>query len=147
RHAGAGLLPRPVCLRAEGYARRRGDRQARRRGGRRHRCGGAHMTVTIYIPADSGALALGAEKVASAVAAEIAARGLDATIVRNGSRGLYWLEPMVEVATAAGRVAYGPVKAGDVPSLFDAGFLEGGQHALSLGQTEQIPFLARQTRL
>src|SRR5690606_39365240 len=106
RHAGAGLLPRPVCLRAEGYARRRGDRQARRRGGRRHRCGGAHMTVTIYIPADSGALALGAEKVASAVAAEIAARGLDATIVRNGSRGLYWLEPMVEVATAAGRVAY-----------------------------------------
>lgn len=105
------------------------------------------MTVTIYIPADSGALALGAEKVATAVAAEIAARGLDATIVRNGSRGLYWLEPMVEVATAAGRVAYGPVKAADVPSLFDAGFLEGGQHALSLGQTEQIPFLARQTRL
>ncbi len=105
------------------------------------------MTTTIYVPADSGALALGAEKVAKAIAAELATRGIDATIVRNGSRGLYWLEPMVEVATDAGRVAYGPVKAKDVASLFDAGFLDGGAHRLSLGDAEQIPFLARQTRL
>ena len=54
---------------------------------------------------------------------------------------------MVEVATAAGRVAYGPVTAKDVASLFDAGFLDGGAHALSLGDPEKIPFLARQTRL
>ena len=105
------------------------------------------MTTTIYIPGDSGALALGAEKVAKAVAAELSARGIEATIVRNGSRGLYWLEPMVEVATASGRTAYGPVKAQDVPSLFDAGFLDGGAHRLALGDAEQIPFLAKQTRL
>ena len=105
------------------------------------------MTATIYIPGDSGALALGAEKVAKAVAAELSARGIEATIVRNGSRGLYWLEPMVEVATASGRVAYGPVKARDVPSLFDAGFLDGGAHPLALGDAEQIQFLAKQTRL
>jgi formate dehydrogenase iron-sulfur subunit len=105
------------------------------------------VTATIYIPCDSGSLALGAEKVAKAISAELAARGLDAKIVRNGSRGLYWLEPMVEVATHAGRIAYGPVKAADVASLFDAGFLQGGAHRLSLGNPEEIPFLARQTRL
>ncbi|SMH57418.1 formate dehydrogenase beta subunit [Mesorhizobium australicum] len=105
------------------------------------------MTTTIYIPKDSGALALGAEKVATAIEREIASRGLDAKIVRTGSRGMFWLEPMVEVATASGRVAYGPVKAKDVASLFDAGLLSGGSHALSLGDPEKIPFLARQTRL
>jgi formate dehydrogenase iron-sulfur subunit len=105
------------------------------------------MTVTVYIPCDSGALALGAEKVAQAFAREIAIRELDVRIVRNGSRGLYWLEPMVEVETPQGRVAYGPVKAADVTSLLDARCLEGGAHSLSLGLAEEIPFLARQTRL
>lgn len=105
------------------------------------------MTVRIYVPGDSGALALGAEKVATTLAAEISARGLDAKIVRNGSRGLYWLEPMVEVETASGRVAYGPVAAKDVASLLDAGLVEGGNHALSLGDPEEIPFLKRQSRL
>ncbi len=105
------------------------------------------MTVTIYVPCDSGALALGAEKVAKAVEKEISARGLDARIVRNGSHGMFWLEPMVEVETDSGRVAYGPVQAKDVPSLFDAGLVSGGLHALSLGKTREIPFLAKQTRL
>ncbi|MEQ1941790.1 NADH-quinone oxidoreductase subunit NuoF [Mesorhizobium sp. VNQ89] len=105
------------------------------------------MSVTLYIPDDSGALALGAEKVAKAIENEIAARGIDAKIVRNGSRGMYWLEPMVEVETPQGRVAYGPVTANDVPSLFDAGLVSGGSHKLSLGKTDDIPFLAKQTRL
>ncbi|MCO4318646.1 NADH-quinone oxidoreductase subunit NuoF [Phyllobacterium sp. 21LDTY02-6] len=105
------------------------------------------MTVTIFIPRDSGALALGADKVAQKVEAIIRERGLDARIVRNGSRGMYWLEPLVEVETPRGRVAYGPVKPSDVAALFDSGLLEGGVHALSLGLTEELPFLARQTRL
>ncbi|MBO6717954.1 MAG: NADH-quinone oxidoreductase subunit NuoF [Rhizobiaceae bacterium] len=105
------------------------------------------MTVTVYVPRDSGAVALGADNVAKALAAEITARGLDARIVRNGSRGMYWLEPMVEVATPSGRVAYGPVQTKDVGALLDAGLLEGGDHALSLGDPEQIPFFARQQRL
>ncbi|ASP86269.1 formate dehydrogenase [Sinorhizobium meliloti] len=105
------------------------------------------MTVRIYIPRDAAALALGAEKVVEAMAGEIAARGLDATIVRNGSRGMHWLEPLVEVETAGGRVAYGPVKASDVASLLDAGLISGGAHPLCLGKTEEIPFLKRQTRL
>lgn len=105
------------------------------------------MTVKIYIPKDAAALALGAEKVAKAVAAEIAARGLDAQIVRNGTRGMIWLEPLVEVETAEGRVGYGPVKAVDVPSLFDANFLSCGAHPKALGKVEELPFFAKQTRL
>ncbi|MEO9339300.1 NADH-quinone oxidoreductase subunit NuoF [Mesorhizobium sp. SB112] len=105
------------------------------------------MSVTIYIPGDSGALALGADKVARAIEAELVERGTTARIVRNGSRGLYWLEPMVEVQTENGRVAYGPVKPSDVKSLFDADFLSGGTHKTALGDPEAIPFLAKQTRL
>ncbi len=105
------------------------------------------MTPRIYIPGDSGALALGAEKVAKAIASELAERGIEAKIVRNGSRGAYFLEPMVEVATENGRVAYGPVKPSDVKSLFDSGFLTGGHHKRWLGSPDKIPFLAKQTRL
>ncbi|MBD9652423.1 NADH-quinone oxidoreductase subunit NuoF [Ensifer sp. ENS09] len=105
------------------------------------------MTVKIYIPRDAAAIALGAEKVVKAMSEAVEARGLDAVIVRNGSRGMHWLEPLVEVETAGGRVAYGQVKARDVTSLLDAGLLEGGDHALCLGKTEEIPFLKQQTRL
>ncbi|MDX8458781.1 formate dehydrogenase beta subunit [Mesorhizobium humile] len=105
------------------------------------------MIPRIYIPADSGALALGAEKVAKAIEKELKERGVEAKIVRNGSRGAYFLEPMVEVATANGRVAYGPVKASDVKSLFDSGFLTGGHHKRWLGSPDKIPFFAKQTRL
>jgi formate dehydrogenase iron-sulfur subunit len=102
---------------------------------------------TVYIPIDSAALSVGAERVAQAVAREAARRGLQMRVVRNGSRGLFWLEPLVEVATPAGRIAYGPVSEQDVPGLFDAGFLEGAPHLLRLGLTEDIAYLKRQERL
>ena len=105
------------------------------------------MIPVIYIPGDSGAVALGADKVAKAIEAELTGRGKTARIVRNGSRGAYFLEPMVEVLTEKGRVAYGPVRPSDVRSLFDAGFLTGDQHRKWLGNPEKIPFLAKQTRL
>jgi formate dehydrogenase iron-sulfur subunit len=118
--------------------------------------------TTVYVPCDSSALSLGANAVAEAIIREAARRhvnsekGADSKrhaetnsikLIRNGSRGLYWLEPMVEVTTARGRVAYGPVSAADVPSLFDAGFLDGRDHRLSLGLTEEIPYLKRQSRV
>ncbi|MBZ9987590.1 NADH-quinone oxidoreductase subunit NuoF [Mesorhizobium sp. BH1-1-5] len=105
------------------------------------------MIPRIYIPADSGALALGAEKVAKAIEKELKERGVEAKIVRNGSRGAYFLEPMVEVATSEGRIAYGPVKPSDVKSLFDSGFLTGGHHKRWLGAPDKIPFFVKQTRL
>ena len=103
--------------------------------------------VTVYVPRDSAALAAGADAVADALQAQCAARGLALRLVRNGSRGLLWLEPLVEVQTPRGRVAYGPVTADDVPGLLDAGLLQGGDHPLRQGVTEQIPFLALQERL
>jgi formate dehydrogenase iron-sulfur subunit len=103
--------------------------------------------VTVYVPCDSAALAVGADAVAQCIAQEAAARGLDVHIVRNGSRGLFWLEPLVEVATPAGRVAYGPVAPSDVAGLFDAGLATGGAHPLCHGPTGAIPYLARQQRL
>ncbi len=105
------------------------------------------MTVTVFVPRDAAALAVGADKVAAAIEREAAARNLDVKIIRNGSRGMLWLEVLVEVRTPQGRVAYGPVKASDVPSLFDAGFLTGGAHRLAHGLTAEIPFLKGQTRL
>lgn len=105
------------------------------------------MSVTVFVPCDSAALAVGADRVAEAIQGEAAARNLDIRLVRNGSRGLLWLEVLVEVDTHHGRVAYGPVKASDVSGLFDADFLDGGDHALCLGLTEEIPFLKNQTRL
>jgi len=105
------------------------------------------MSVRIYIPRDAAALALGADKVAAAVAREIADRGIDAVIVRNGSRGMHWLEPLVEVEVAGERIGYGPVKARDVAGLFDTGLMSGGDHRLCLGAVEEIAFLKRQTRL
>ena len=105
------------------------------------------MTSTVYVPRDAGALSLGAGEVAHAIAREATTRGLELQLTRNGSRGAYWLEPLVEVVTARGRMAYGPVSAGDVPGLFDADFLSGGAHSLSLGLTDAIQWLASQQRL
>ncbi|AXS41631.1 NADH-quinone oxidoreductase subunit NuoF [Breoghania sp. L-A4] len=105
------------------------------------------MSLTIFVPRDAAALAVGADLVAEAIAAELKTRGIDALIVRNGSRGMHWLEPLVEVATPEGRIAYGPVAPSDVVGLFDAGFEAGGEHALWLGLTEEIAYLKNQTRL
>lgn len=105
------------------------------------------MNTRVYVPIDSSALSVGAEQVARAIATESMRRGESLTVVRNGSRGMFWLEPLVEVDTPAGRMAYGPVSAQDVSSLFDAGFTRGGAHALSLGLTEALPYLSGQERL
>jgi formate dehydrogenase iron-sulfur subunit len=100
----------------------------------------------IFVPRDAGALALGSDEVERAIIAAERRRGLDIEITRTGSRGLFWLEPMVEVETVAGRIAYGPVRPEDVESLFDTGWLDGKAHPPRLGRPEDLPFLKRQTR-
>jgi formate dehydrogenase iron-sulfur subunit len=104
------------------------------------------MTLRLYIPRDAAAVAVGADEVATALHAAAARRKMAIDIVRTGSRGLLWLEPMVELETPAGRVAYGPVAPADVDGLLGA-LLVDGAHALRLGPTEDIPWLKRQTRL
>ena len=103
--------------------------------------------MKVFVPCDMAALSVGADAVARAIADYADSRRLDVTIVRNGSRGMFWLEPLVEVDTPQGRIAYGPVTTDAVPGLFECGFLEGNPHALRLGPVEEIPFLKKQERL
>src|ERR1700689_2388968 len=105
------------------------------------------MSVKVFVPCDAAAVSVGADAVAKAIAELILSRRLDVSLVRNGSRGMLWLEPLVEVETPRGRIAYGPVTAEEVPGLFDAGFLDAKPHRLYLGVTEEIPYLKKQERL
>ncbi len=102
------------------------------------------MTVTVWVSRDAGALALGAEATAQKL---LAAAGGQIRLRRNGSRGLFWLEPLVEVECAAGRIAYGPVAASDVPGLLERGMLRGEAHPLRHGPIEEHPWFKSQQRL
>src|SRR6476646_4524832 len=104
------------------------------------------MSMRLFVSRDAGAIAVGADEVALALEQDAAKRGVAVEIVRTGSRGMYWLEPLVEVATPQGRIAFGPVTEADVPSLLDA-LSNNTPHLLRLGATDEIPWLKRQTRL
>jgi len=103
--------------------------------------------AVVYVPRDAAAISIGADAVAQSINDEAAKRGIAVKVVRNGSRGALWLEPLVEVLTPRGRVGYGPISAQDVPSLFDSEFLAGGAHRSSLGLVDDLPWFAKQERL
>jgi formate dehydrogenase iron-sulfur subunit len=105
------------------------------------------MKAVVWVPNDSAAVSVGANDVAEAVENESKKRGLNVTVKRNGSRGMFYLEPLVEVETPEGRMAYGPMTPEDIESLFDAHFLSGREHPLGLGRTEEIAYLKNQERL
>jgi formate dehydrogenase iron-sulfur subunit len=105
------------------------------------------MAIRVFVPRDATACALGADDVAEAIRTGAQGRGLDIEVIRNGSRGAFWLEPLLEVETDAGRVAWGPVTTADVAGLFEAGFPGEADHLLLLGPVSEIPWLARQQRL
>ena len=117
------------------------------------------MTSTkVWIPRDAAALAAGADDVADALIAIAAERARPLDLVRNGSRGLLWLEPLLEVTTPAGRIAFGPVKADDVADLVARGLLDDATalvgvsealaaHPLHRGRVDDIPYFARQQRI
>ena len=99
--------------------------------------------MRVYVPLDSAAVALGADAIAAAIRAEADRRGVTVEIIRNGSRGMVWLEPLVEVATEAGRIGIGPMTLADVPALFGS----ATRHPKSLGLVEELPWMKGQTRL
>jgi formate dehydrogenase iron-sulfur subunit len=101
----------------------------------------------IYVPRDAAALSVGANEIARRIEEEATKRGVSVKIVRNGSRGALWLEPLVEVETSQGRLGYGPIAANDIASLFDSEFLVGGDHRLALGPVDNLPWFAKQNRL
>jgi formate dehydrogenase iron-sulfur subunit len=105
------------------------------------------MAIDLYIPMDATALSLGADEVADAIRKAATAAKADIRIIRTGSRGLFWLEPMVEVATPQGRIAYGPVNPEDVDAAFVTALLAGSAHKLHLGKPEELSYLKNQQRL
>ena len=100
--------------------------------------------ITVYVPQDSSAVSVGADEVAAALEIEAGER---IRLVRNGTRGMLWLEPLVEVETERGRVGYGPVRPGAVPELLAAGMLEGADHELCQGVVDELPWMRDQHRL
>ena len=105
------------------------------------------MTLRIFVPRDAAARAVGADRVATAIATEARRLDLPIELVRTGSRGLFWLEPMVELETREGRLAFGPVAPADVPGLLVLGSQAAKSHPLCLGRPDDIAFLKRQTRI
>ena len=102
----------------------------------------------IYIPRDTTACSLGADRVAAVIQRHIEKNHLPLEIVRNGSRGLYWLEPMLELETEQGRVACGPITPDQVDEFMAAASWRNiDKHPLYLGLTEDIDYLKRQQRL
>ena len=102
---------------------------------------------TVYIPSDSAARSVGSDETAKAIVALLDKNNVAAHIVRNGSRGLYWLEPLVEIDTPQGRIAFGNVDVATAKTLFADNKLPGIDHPHCLGLTEDIPALKMQNRI
>ncbi len=106
------------------------------------------MTLNIYVPRDTTANAKGANKIVKLIERLSLHHDVDIKLIRNSSRGMYWLEPLVEVDTPEGRVGFGPVSEEDVATLFEQAFYTGkSKHRLCLGMVEDIPYLKNQQRL
>jgi formate dehydrogenase iron-sulfur subunit len=110
------------------------------------------MMLRVFVPRDAAAVAVGADEVAAALGAAAKKAGAKVQIVRNGSRGMLWLEPLVEIERDGTRYGFGPVSVSDVESLVKAGLLEGRpvgkiEHPLAIGVVDDHPYLKRQTRL
>lgn len=106
------------------------------------------MKTRVFVPHDTSACSLGADVVAEALRHYFVQNNIQADLMRNGSRGLYWLEPLVEIETSKGRYAFGPIYPEEIEEFINGRFWEGGQnHPKFLGLTEDIPFLKMQTRV
>jgi formate dehydrogenase iron-sulfur subunit len=99
--------------------------------------------VKIYVPLDSVAVALGADDLARSIIEHAAKTGVQVDVIRNGSRGMVWLEPLIEVETPAGRIGFGPIEPADIPALFG----DLATHPKALGLVDALPWMAGQTRL
>ena len=100
----------------------------------------------IFIPRETAAMSMGSDELAEKIALFSESKNISIEIVRNGSWGMSWLEPLIEVDTSNGRIAYGPVSIDDIESLFESNLLEGSDHALCQGKTQNIPYLKSQQR-
>ncbi len=100
----------------------------------------------IYVPRETTAVSVGADEVALEIARVAKKTGTEIELIRNGSWGACWLEPLVEVDVDGTRIAYANVAADDVASLFESGLVTGGEHKRRLGPIMEIPYLIKQDR-
>jgi len=100
----------------------------------------------IYVPRETAAVSVGADAVALAIAQHAKRAGIEIELIRNGSWGAAWLEPLLEVEVNGARIAYSNVTADDVASMFDADLVNGGKHERRVGPTVEIPYLINQDR-
>ncbi len=103
-------------------------------------------TPKIFVPRETAAISVGADDVAVAIAREAKRRGDAIELIRNGSWGASWLEPLIEVDVGGQRIAYGNVQADDVAGLFADGLLQGGEHPARLGPITDVDYLTHQER-
>ena len=101
--------------------------------------------INIFVPQDTTALALGSDEIASLLTESISSRGLDVKLIRNGSRGMFWLEPLLEIEFEGDRFGFGPITMSDVPSIIDVledshSDLKNIAHPLFLGSVENIEY-------
>ena len=109
-------------------------------------------TLRIFVPRDAAARSMGADETAQAIVEEAGRRAIPVELVRNGSRGMLWLEPFVEVEFEGARYGYGPVQAAQVADLFESGLCDPANpasrgHSLAQGPVEEMDYLKRQQRL
>lgn len=109
----------------------------------------AMTAVKVFVSLDTTARSRGSDKVAAQVEKVLSSQpDLNATLVRNGSRGMFWLEPLLEISTPKGRIAYGPVQPEEVNDIMNQhAFADVVDHPLCLGFTEDLPWLKSQQRL
>jgi len=110
------------------------------------------MKLRVFVPRDAAAIAVGADEVATALMKSAIKENAAIEVVRNGSRGMLWLESLIEIEQAGVRYGFGPVGANDVESLVKAGLFSANAplsvtHPLALGPVERIDYFRRQTRL
>ncbi len=106
--------------------------------------------LNVFVPLDSAAIALGADELAAALADKAQHKGIKLNLVRTGSRGMHWLEPLLEVDKNGERIGFGPVTQEDAAALLDVladGASSANMHDKFLGPVEEIPFIKKQTRL
>ena len=105
------------------------------------------MTRCVYVPNDTAAQSVGADVVAEAIRHVCTAAGQDVVLVRNGSRGAAWMEPLVEVDTDAGRIGFANVSPEQVAAIFVDGALPEATHPSSIGLVAAHPWFRDQQRL
>jgi formate dehydrogenase iron-sulfur subunit len=104
------------------------------------------MRIKLFLPQDTTACALGADHVAEAIEQEAIKKGINIDLVRNGSRGMFWLEPLLEVEVDDQRIVFGPLQVSDVADVLTA-ITDTKQHALCLGALKNLPYFNQQQRV